>query len=658
MGLFDKFPYTNFHELNLDWILKMLSELSNKLENFIALNTIKYADPIQWNITTQYEANTVVIDGNTGTAYISTKPVPSGVALTNTDYWTVIFTLDILSANQNITLRNDGANIISTFASNTGDWLLWNSTLYKVIQNIVVSEAYVPGYNITIYTVEDFIHEYINRINDIIGDLDNLVTSDKSSVVGAINETYNKLANLDCFIVPSGDTTGVTDLANIQSTLDSYGSVILGAGDFYINSSIKVKSAQYFAGLGKGRTIIHTLSDYPAFIPYTATQSVDTNTFKDFTLFAPEPTNSTSYAFEFNFTYDGQNYYGPRYCYFENIDVRYFYGGFHGSQMWNTKFNECRFMCSNTCMRLRDAINSVQIISCGFAADKYTQQNGYAGAGIFIDYGNRVECTAITIDGCTFEYCDVGIKLTACRSANLINNYFEKGTNAYVLDGTPQCRIDGAYITGFEILARLECSLASMVFNGLVSISNIHMYVNTSTDKTYIIPTNNVGKVFIHNIGIYNASTGLCYLTQGDSANFRTGNAAAKLHRQVEDISDLSSATTHTVYIDSCGSAEQFKAQRAYIRFNKTFTTSAAATITVTDDNNNTVYTISIPSGTHNVGDKITVNPSQLSILDTPKLVLTASSAIANFDADFIVTGYTGEFKTPSIGLVPTPDFS
>ena len=98
MGLFDQFPYTNFHELNLDWLIKLIKELENTVNNFVALNTIKYADPIQWNITTQYEANTVVVDPQTGTAYISSKAVPSGVALTNTDYWSVIFTLDIISA--------------------------------------------------------------------------------------------------------------------------------------------------------------------------------------------------------------------------------------------------------------------------------------------------------------------------------------------------------------------------------------------------------------------------------------------------------------------------------------------------------------------------------------------------------------------------------
>ena len=54
-------PYTNFHDLNLDWIIEVLNEFNTKLTNFVSLATIKYADPIQWNITSQYEANTVVV---------------------------------------------------------------------------------------------------------------------------------------------------------------------------------------------------------------------------------------------------------------------------------------------------------------------------------------------------------------------------------------------------------------------------------------------------------------------------------------------------------------------------------------------------------------------------------------------------------------------
>ena len=219
MGLYDHWPYTNFHELNLTWLLREMAHLQTIVENFVALNTIKYADPIQWNITTQYETNTVVIDPNTGTAYISSQPVPSGVLLTNTDYWSVIFTLDVLSVNQNITLRDDGSNILATFSSAAGDWLLWNGTLYKVSQTINVNEAYVVGYNIDRYTVELFIKDYIAALESLIGDLDNLTTTDKSNLVAAINEVLTTLNSV------TGDlnnltTTDKTDLVSAINEVD------------------------------------------------------------------------------------------------------------------------------------------------------------------------------------------------------------------------------------------------------------------------------------------------------------------------------------------------------------------------------------------------------------------------------------------------------
>ena len=107
MGLFDQFPYTNFHELNLDWILKALDNIQKTMDQFVALNSLKYADPIQWNITSQYAKNTIVIDPQTGTAYISVQPVPEGVLITDTDYWTIVFDLGIFitKASKNFTDR-------------------------------------------------------------------------------------------------------------------------------------------------------------------------------------------------------------------------------------------------------------------------------------------------------------------------------------------------------------------------------------------------------------------------------------------------------------------------------------------------------------------------------------------------------------------------
>lgn len=233
----NKYNYTDFHELNLDWIISDLRTIAETLENFISLNTIKYANPIQWNITTQYEANTVVIDANDGTAYLSVQPVPVGVVITNTDYWTAIFTLDLLSANQNITLRDDGSNTLATFSSSVDDWLIWNNTLYKVIQAINVNEAYVTGYNITRYTVEMFISDYVTALSNNISTLENnigqltdLNTTDKTSIVNAVNELVTSIATantaisnietkLSDYITPD-DFTG-TDGEKIQAAIDS-----------------------------------------------------------------------------------------------------------------------------------------------------------------------------------------------------------------------------------------------------------------------------------------------------------------------------------------------------------------------------------------------------------------------------------------------------
>ena len=92
MGFIDKYPYTDFHELNLDWILARITELGIRMDDFTAVNTITYAGA--WDITQQYPAWTVVSYQNKG--FISTQPVPAGVNVYNTNYWRVIMDLSAI----------------------------------------------------------------------------------------------------------------------------------------------------------------------------------------------------------------------------------------------------------------------------------------------------------------------------------------------------------------------------------------------------------------------------------------------------------------------------------------------------------------------------------------------------------------------------------
>ena len=263
MGLFDQFPYTNFHELNLDWILESLRELERTIEQFVSINALKYADPIQWNIVSQYEKNTIVIDPLTGTAYISVQPVPSGVALTNADYWTVVFDLGafVVRAAKNFTDKWEAETTnTATFSTPAGDWLIWGDTLYKALVNITAGDQYVVDSNIQHFTMEDVIghledlsttdkSNLVAAINEVLttlvntaGDLTNLSTTDKSNLVAAINEVLQTLT----------DTTG--DLADLDTTDKSNLVAAINENTDSISKSTFYVTPEMFGAVGDGIT--------------------------------------------------------------------------------------------------------------------------------------------------------------------------------------------------------------------------------------------------------------------------------------------------------------------------------------------------------------------------------------------------------------------
>ena len=161
-----KAPYTNFHDLNLDWIIDTLNDFNARLTNFVSLATIKYADPILWDITSQYEANTVVVDSQ-GNAYLSVQPVPSGVSLDRPEYWTKIGNFDELFANvkKAITPNDEGHSTTATAARAVDDLVWVNGALVRITRAMSAGDAYVTGSNCVSSSTNEVLHYLLTALD-------------------------------------------------------------------------------------------------------------------------------------------------------------------------------------------------------------------------------------------------------------------------------------------------------------------------------------------------------------------------------------------------------------------------------------------------------------------------------------------------------------
>lgn len=233
--MFNFYPYTDFHEMNLDIILRLVKEMDETIKTFVSTNAIKYANPFQWNITTQYEKNTVVIEPVSGVAYLSVQPVPQGIAISNTDYWTPVFDLSalIIGLNNNLTYNNEYLNITSSTNYNIGEWVIWKNYLYRVTSSITAGDLLNVGVNIERVTVEEIVTAIETKLNNLMivnvrdfGAVGDGVTDDSD----AINTAISSAPDYSVVVFPAG-----TYLANVKVyrnniTLDGMGSKIVAKG--------------------------------------------------------------------------------------------------------------------------------------------------------------------------------------------------------------------------------------------------------------------------------------------------------------------------------------------------------------------------------------------------------------------------------------------
>ena len=250
----EKWPFTNFHELNLDWILDTLKKQDAAIADFISLNSITYADPIQWDITRQYPKNCVVVDKN-GDGYLSVQPVPVGVEIGNTDYWTKIGNFSELwsTVKLAITAADEGLKTTASADRAAGDLVWLNNTLYVCTTAITRGTEYGTN-NTAKTTIDARLANLANAVSTLQTNIANVNTAlgnkiDKATE-GDLAQTVsgNFGIHAKTFTVTSNDAAG--DRAALKVYSNSNTPVDIGSD-----------GGTYLHGLTKTNQIIQKYND-------------------------------------------------------------------------------------------------------------------------------------------------------------------------------------------------------------------------------------------------------------------------------------------------------------------------------------------------------------------------------------------------------------
>ena len=191
-----EFPHTRNYDGDLGYIIKKLEELNDAYNNFFDLNKITFHDPIEWDISESYKANTIVYDVQSETLYISRDAIPAGIDISNTDYW----------------------NVVSPFKIDTS---FSTSSINPVANKIITNK---------INSMDDIIASHTSNLNNLNGRTLTLETDLGEEIAtreeneGVINARIDNIIALE-----PGSTTGDAELADIR--VGAWGETYETAGD-------------------------------------------------------------------------------------------------------------------------------------------------------------------------------------------------------------------------------------------------------------------------------------------------------------------------------------------------------------------------------------------------------------------------------------------
>lgn len=231
-----EFPQTRNYEGDLGYIIKKLMELTTNYNTFFEYNSIRFHDPITWNITIDYPAWNIVYSQSTGYMMIAIKPVPAGIDISNEDYWKKIIPFSI-ETEFDIESFNPIANktVTNKFNLVDADIELLNQKLTQEINDRLIEVEERKAADIAL---DDKIEaETAARIANVETLTESISeTNDNLSTEARARQSADTTINarIDNIIaLTPGSTTGDAELADIRiaadgSTYDTAGDAVRG----------------------------------------------------------------------------------------------------------------------------------------------------------------------------------------------------------------------------------------------------------------------------------------------------------------------------------------------------------------------------------------------------------------------------------------------
>lgn len=182
---------------------EMVSKVIEVMQQYIETSSISYADPIQWDITKQYPRNTVVVTVN-GDGYLSTQPVPIGVDIDNTDYWTKIGNFSELWGNIKLAITDVDEQLKTTAseARAVNDLVWLNNDLYVITKAMDAGTRYIEGTNCK-----------KTDIDEQLKDLNTKIDNNKSSADNSFEQINTNIKNINTTLGNKIDKATSGDLA-------------------------------------------------------------------------------------------------------------------------------------------------------------------------------------------------------------------------------------------------------------------------------------------------------------------------------------------------------------------------------------------------------------------------------------------------------------